>query len=484
MTIPWQQHILTWLDLRSYEPTIVTDDTGLLQDTKFQSFLESMGIFVRIAATDQDILKVANEQQTGLILLPRGKQVPYFLRQRLSCKTYFHTDLPLNGDNHLLKGIPAKEISDLLDFLFQTDPHQPLTTYNIAGLLKQSQAYAQSLDCRELISRLEKILDTEPNFNKVLEAGQLWGEIQHLSYQYDISLPALTVRLDAFTEQFVFSGGMEEAFFASTTSNPRTVDRILGHISAGKPEKFALVCLDCMGMAEWALLRQIFESHRIEFEQQALFALLPTVTAISRMAIFSGSRQVYQVKNPGRSAEAKAFTEYFPRRSTRYFTESDTINDEALLGYDAITVLYTFFDDLAHAAQFPVGNTSKSLYFKAIDTYIKNSRFIEDLLTLLQNGFSVYLCSDHGSTVATGNGRRLEKYMQEKFAKRGCLISSENKELTSNRSFPVPFEPNKVVIVPNGRQMFALEGTVEINHGGISADEMVVPLIQIKTFSV
>lgn len=479
--IPWQQHILTWLDLKSYEPTIVTDDTGLLQDTKFQSFLETNGIPVCIAATDQDILKVANEQKTGLIVLTRGKQAPYFLRQRLSCKTFSHADLPLNGDKHLLKGTSAQEIAALLDFLFQADPHLPLTNHNIEDLRKQSREYAQSQDCTELISRLEKILNTEPDFSKVLEAGELWGKIQYLSYRYDISLPALTVRLDAFAEQFVFSGGMEEAFFASTINNPRTVDRILGHISAAKPGKFALVCLDCMGMAEWALLRQILESTGIVFEQQALFALLPTVTAISRMAIYSGSREVYQVKNPGRSAEAKAFAAYFPGHSTRYFTESDTITDDALLGYDAVTMLYTFFDDLAHAAQFPVGNTSKNLYFNAVDIHVKNGRFKEDLRTLLQNGFSVYLCSDHGSTVATGNGRRLEKYIQEKFAKRGCLVSMENKELTSYRSFPVPFEPDKVVVAPNGRQMFALEGTVEINHGGISVDEMVVPLIKIKS---
>jgi hypothetical protein len=480
MMIPWQQLILTWLDLKSYEPVMVTDDTGLLQEPEFYSYLETKGIPVRIAATDQDILKVTNEQKTGLIVLPRGKQAPYFLCQKLSCKTYSHTDLPLNGDKHLLKGASAQEIAALLDFLFQTDPHLPLTNHNIEDLRKQSRAYAQSQAYSELNNHLEKILDTAPNFQKILKVGRLWGEMQFLSYRYDISLPVLTAHLDAFAERFVFSGGMKEAFFASTTGNPRTVDRILGHISAAKPEKFALICLDCMGMAEWALLRQILESDGMLFEQQTLFALLPTVTAISRMAIFSGSREVYQVKSPGRSAEAKAFTEYFSGRSTRYFTESDTIDDEALLGYDAITVLYTFFDDLAHAAQFPVRITSKNLYFNAVSIHVKNGRFVEDLRTLLQNGFSVYLCSDHGSTVATGNGRRLEKYVQEKFAKRGCLVSSENKELTSYRSFPVPFEPNKVIVIPDGRQMFAFEGTVEINHGGISVDEMVVPLVKIK----
>jgi len=36
------------------------------------------------------------------------------------------------------------------------------------------------------------------------------------------------------------------------------------------------------------------------------------------------------------------------------------------------------------------------------------------------------------------------------------------------------------MILPEGREMFAYKGKLEINHGGITVEEMVVPYIKVK----
>ena len=163
-----------------------------------------------------------------------------------------------------------------------------------------------------------------------------------------------------------------------------------------------------------------------------------------------------------------------------YFNDSDSITADSLLGYDCISILFTFFDDIAHAAQIPSNGLEKQLYFDAIKSYLNNSNLKQIYNTLLQNGFAIYICSDHGSVVATGNGKRIEKYLIDNFAKRACIIPATSSELTELRKVSIPFVSNKIMVIPEGREMFTYKGKQEINHGGITVEEMVVPYIKVK----
>jgi hypothetical protein len=149
------------------------------------------------------------------------------------------------------------------------------------------------------------------------------------------------------------------------------------------------------------------------------------------------------------------------------------------MGYYCISVLYPFFDELCHAAVFPPQYKSKILYFEAVKQYLEQSSVKNTLKILIQNGYKLYFCSDHGSVVATGNGKKVEKYLQDKFAKRACIIPKESSELTEHRKLAIPYIEDKILALPDGRTMFTNKGKIEINHGGITLEEMVVPFIKV-----
>ncbi|MEZ4960437.1 MAG: PglZ domain-containing protein [Saprospiraceae bacterium] len=475
----WQHHILTWLAPEKTGLKIVTDRTGVLSGSGFTRFLTEEGVTFLAVEDESSLLRIHQQHFKGLVI--SKVEPPYFIARKTPNKTFAHENLPLNGERHLLKTLTDDELSCLLDYCYQTDPHIVISPHNLPELLEKSKRIGKEKQLEADYQLLEELLQSTPEPDVALQAGKLWGTIQFQSWQLgDESYQDWLPKLDNFSERFISTGGMEQAIVASTHFQPRTVDRILGNIKSEQPEKLALVCFDCMGMVEWELLKNWLTSFQETFEETALFALLPTVTAISRSAIFSGSRDVYNLKNPGRATEPSAFANFFPQNSTRYFTYKEEISDDSLLGYDAVALLYTFFDDLAHSAQFPSGTVSKRLYFNSVLNWLDHSSVKSDLKTLLRNGFSLYFCSDHGSTVATGNGQKLVRYIQETFAKRGCLIAAENQELTAYRRFPVPFQGGKVIVIPEGRQMFGNQGVIEINHGGISLDEMVVPFIKVK----
>ena len=216
------------------------------------------------------------------------------------------------------------------------------------------------------------------------------------------------------------------------------------------------------------------------FRKMPYWQCLPSVTAISRSAIFQGSRDVYNLKSPARATEAKSFAAFFEIKHTKYFTDKDKITPDALLGYDAVSLLYTFYDDLGHSTHFAPHEDSKEPYFDAVWRYLEKSTVKDDINTLLQNGYSIFICSDHGSVVAVGNGQKLEKYLMDSFAKRAAIVPSDAVRHIKQQKLKIPFVDDKVLALPEGRTMYANMGTIEVNHGGITLEEMVVPYIKIS----
>jgi hypothetical protein len=44
----------------------------------------------------------------------------------------------------------------------------------------------------------------------------------------------------------------------------------------------------------------------------------------------------------------------------------------------------------------------------------------------------------------------------------------------------IPFVENKTIVLPEGRTMFSNLNSIEITHGGITVEEIVVPFIEVS----
>ena len=159
-------------------------------------------------------------------------------------------------------------------------------------------------------------------------------------------------KIDEVAKEFIDNKTFDQIAFASTASKPLSIDKIIHHVKSKKENKVALLCFDCMGIAEWNLLKEYLFDLNLNFNEQYVFTLLPSLTSICRTAIFHGSTNIYDIKYPGRKDEAKAFSEFFKDKQTKYFVEEDIIDENTLLGYDTISVLFNFFDDLCHSTIF------------------------------------------------------------------------------------------------------------------------------------
>ena len=476
----WQDAIYTALSLDDGEPKVISDHTGVLLQDNFCNYLQEHGISFKLCHTVADMLPLSRIAEPQIILTTVEK-VPTFICNDRECKSFHYKDLPINGNAYkAFRQYTTEQVIQLLEVVYHTDRHTPVNQHDVDALLAKANRFQSEKQFSVLLDQLNQLTTQEPGIKNLAEASFLIGQLNYLSYANGKAIAhEVYEKIDQWSKPFFLQNAMEQVFYASTSKRPLSVDRIIPYLKAKKHEKVALLCLDCMGFTEWNLLKEHLGIDEVEVEVKPIFAMLPSVTSISRMAIYEGKREVYNIRVPGRSAEAKALVSNFEPQHTTYLTESDTISADKLLGYDVVSILYNFFDELAHAVKFPPGVEDKTPYLNAAKEYLKNSSIKQDIQVLKKIGYSIYLCSDHGSIVAKGNGKRIEKYLIDGFAKRAVIIQADNSELLDMEQINIPFESDKKVVLPQGRTMFTHKDKIEVNHGGITLEEMIVPFIKL-----
>lgn len=477
----WQLAIHIKLNLDANTPKVITDHTGILSSAPFLTWLSERKLSYAIANTTADLISFTSQPDL-LNIITQKSDIPTFITNKWAHKTFSCSDIPLNGNAHkAFQKLSAEQLTGILDAVYQSDRHQLINEMDIPTWLEKAKEQLSKQQIAYLEEEIKNTINEEATIESILSVGKQWGELLYLSFTTkEKSNLLLQTAIDKWSETFFTNNGMEEVMYASTPKSPKSVDRILSNIKSQNQSKVALFCFDCMGWTEWLLLKNYLIDEAMSFEEDALFAMLPSVTAISRSAIFQGNREVYNLKSPGRSTEAKSFAAFFQDKHTRYFTDKDELSEDALIGYDTITLLYTFFDDLCHSTHFAPTDSDKEPYFEAVNRYMEKSRIKDNIQLLQKNGFTIYFCSDHGSVVAVGNGEKLEKYLIDSFAKRAAIVPLDAVSHVKQQTLKIPFVDDKLLALPEGRTMYANMGTIEVNHGGITLEEMVVPYIKLK----
>ena len=107
---------------------------------------------------------------------------------------------------------------------------------------------------------------------------------------------------------------------------------------------------------------------------------------------------------------------------------------------------------------------------------------------LLAQGYTVYLASDHGHVQARGLGQPSEGLTVDTRGQRARIYRDRHAVTNVQQGFPETvlwsgdgLLPEGVcVLVPQGRGAFAAFNETVVTHGGLTLDEVVVPLVAIK----
>ena len=265
-------------------------------------------------------------------------------------------------------------------------------------------------------------------------------------------------------------------------------------------ERLALICFDGLALDQWHLLKTFLQEqdNGLTFTENQAFALAPSITPISRQALFSGRRPDSFADSWSKTdRDAERWLNFWvhreiPKQRIAYLPvkAGDSSMSSVVETIDSnnkrLGILVNLFDDALHAIKGMPLEADKRVLYSTLNGHLSNS-FIGDLfIRLLEGGYRVFLASDHGNTCGKGTGVLPPKAFIETYARRVAIfdqVSLAHEFAQKNqgiyfrtKSLPAGVHP----VYTAGIDLFASKDAIEISHGGLSIEELIVPFIEVR----
>lgn len=274
---------------------------------------------------------------------------------------------------------------------------------------------------------------------------------------------------------------------------PRALAR---NMTGTRTARAALVLIDGLAFDQWVIIRQVLAARTSGWwwQEEGVFAWLPTLTAVSRQAAYAGRPPFYLGEGIYTTAREPALWNQFWIDQGLVKTEigymkvpgdGDPGEVDILAGEPRLRVLGLVInkvDKIMHGMQLGTAGMHNQVRQWAEEGYLSG------LLELLwARGFDVYLTSDHGNIEAGGCGVPGEGVTAELRGERARVYPSEILRKQVHAQFPgsIAWPPlglpeDYLPLLAPPRKAFVRQDERIVAHGGISIEEVIVPFIHLE----
>lgn len=295
------------------------------------------------------------------------------------------------------------------------------------------------------------------------------------------------------------------ANYASLINLPPTNPAMLHHVprrlardmEEDKSKRVALVVVDGLALDQWITLRQILHEQdpSLVMRESATFAWIPTLTSVSRQAIFSGKPPLYFPSSiNSTNNEGNLWKQFWEGVG---LSRLDIAYQRGLGDGDVDNVLEaTMHPGKTRAIGLVVDKIDKIMHGMQLGAAGMHNQirqwcqggFLGSLLAyLLDHGYEVWMTSDHGNIECSGKGRPSEGVIAETRGERVRIYptpelraSVASKFTFSHEWQPIGLPSDYFPLVAEGNDAFVAPGDSIVGHGGISLEEVIVPLVKFE----
>lgn len=389
--------------------------------------------------------------------------------------------LPMFANKSLLKGLNLEELTQLYNKVFNRRVAM-IECNQIVADVKREVAEQRRQSVQHFRERLEQL--------SVDWAGSPQQTIEQLSQvMVDAIKCGVYEELDEQVQTInqTFQTWVDQSYFAQLNSNhllrPKSVNKVLPYMMEKhqSDERVALVVIDGLAYWQYSLLQQSLHDAGFKTNDSHIFAWIPTITMLSRQAIFRGDVPLQEYRqNP--QSEQKLWTDFWTAHGvSRYALQYISDKDEFAIneGVKRLAYVTVEMDEKMHS----------SSDYKDLLTLTENwcPRIVEKIKVLLSLDYTVYLTTDHGSVLSKGwqvigavdkvflykdgsRGKRHLMYNDVEQKKGFCKKHEEEIALLSRDKW----------LAVRSNQCFEREGQQVITHGGSHFWEVVIPFITIE----
>ena len=364
------------------------------------------------------------------------------------------------------------------------------------------------------LRRMERLLETaeatipehDDRHEKWFRFAAVWAELNALELVLDSEIPdsdrrkieTLRARVDIAFAKWI---GQRYQGLVNLPPVPPVMLHHLSRFLARKlhdspQNRVALLVVDGLSLDQWVVVRQELTRVRpdFHFHEGAVFAWIPTVTSVSRQAIFAGRPPLYFPKSIHSTDREPALWQRF--WADEGVAQSGVRYAKSLGGEIRDDVAELIADPAVRVAGLVVDTVDKIMHGMPLGTagmhnlvrlWARKPQLAALLDLLLENDFLVFLTSDHGNIEAAGCGSPSEGAVAELRGERVRVYRDASLRRGISDTFPAATDWPPIglpedylpLLAPN-RLAFVREGQRIVGHGGASIEELIVPLVRIE----
>lgn len=359
------------------------------------------------------------------------------------------------------------------------------------------------------VSRLFSLLDKElpaaqARYSDWIAFAVKWAELSSLVYCGDRAADANRLREMGDKLNAVFADWLA-GHYASLVNLPPTPPAMLHHVprcmardmEESTSSRVALIVVDGLALDQWASIRPFLQKQdaRWVMRESATFAWIPTLTSVSRQALFAGKPPIYfpsSIRNT--NSEEKLWRQFWEDCG---LSRGEIVYQRGLGDGDVAAILDSIIHpEKSRAVGLIVDKVDKIMHGMQLGSAGMHSQikqwcaggFLTELVRqLLEYGYTVWLTADHGNIQCEGKGRPSEGVIAETRGERVRVYPSPELRSQVSKDFPFAREWMPVglpeayfPLVTEGRDAFVTPGEVIVGHGGIAIEEVIVPLVKFE----
>ncbi len=261
-------------------------------------------------------------------------------------------------------------------------------------------------------------------------------------------------------------------------------------------ERVAFLVIDGLSLDQWIVMRKAFYKQRptIRFHESAVFAWMPTITSVSRQAAFAGKAPLYfpsSIQNTDK--EETHWSQFWLDQglTQQEVAYAKGLNDNSLdrikeiLSHPKVSVIGLVIDKIdkiMHGMELGIPGMHNQIRQWTEQGFLAK---LFDLL--LEHDFQIFLTSDHGNIDAKGCGSPKEGVIAEMRGQRVRIYPDELLRSQIKEHFPdatewptIGLPDDFLPLLAPRRMAFIKKDDQIVGHGGLSIEELIVPLVQIK----
>ncbi len=499
-------------------------------------FLQNKGYEVNAMTNGFDAIDFVKDNPVDVVLLDETMPGITGLETLAKIKeTNQHVPVVLITKNETENLMDEAIGSQITDYLIKpVNPNQVLLSLKKIIDNKRLVAEKTTTAYQQQFRDLFMALNSNPNYNEWMEIYKklvFWELEMEKSDSPEMREILQSQKQDANNEFFKFISKHYGRWMSSKTSEAPVLShtlfqfKVFPHLEKGTPLFFILI--DNLRFDQWKSIQPIFaDSFRI-LQEDTFYSILPTATQYSRNAVFAGLSPVdiekqfpNQWKNDDEEGgknlhEEELFRSQLKRlkKDNIRFSYTKVLNHQAgqdlvnnihnLLNNDLNIIVYNFVDMLSHArTEMEVLKelaSDETSYRSITNSWFEHSPLHQALKKIADKKINIILATDHGSVrVKTPCKVIGDKQTTTNLRyKHGRNLNYDAKDVLAFRDpreagLPVPTVNSSFIFArgdgflcyPNNYNYYANYYRNTFQHGGVSMEEMIVPVIKMASKAI